>query len=87
MPALEVLIVWLIVGGIAGWLAGAVVRGYGFGVVGNIVVGIVGAFLAGWLLPRLGVASLGHWLITAIVYALIGAIILLLLIGLIRRAR
>lgn len=88
MPELQVLIVWLIVGGVAGWLAGAIVRGYGFGVVGNIVVGIVGAFLAGWLLPRLGVAfSLGHWLITAIVYALIGAIILLLLIGLIRRAR
>lgn len=88
MPELQVLIVWLVVGGVAGWLAGAVVRGYGFGVVGNIIVGIVGAFLAGWLLPRLGVAfSLGHWLITAIVYALIGAIILLLLIGLVRRAR
>ena len=88
MPELQVLIVWLIVGGVAGWLAGAIVRGYGFGVVGNIVVGIVGAFLAGWLLPQLGLAfSLGHWLITAIVYALIGAVILLLLIGLIRRAR
>jgi len=44
-------IVWLIVGGVAGWLAGLIVRGYGFGIIGNIIVGIVGAFIAGWLLP------------------------------------
>ena len=48
-------IVWLIVGGVAGWLAGLIVRGYGFGIIGNIIVGIVGAFIAGWLLPRLGI--------------------------------
>ena len=52
---IESLIVWLIVGGVAGWLAGLVVKGYGFGLIGNIVVGIVGAFIAGWLLPRLGI--------------------------------
>jgi len=81
------LIIFLLVGAIAGWLAGLIVRGFGFGLLGNIVVGIIGAFLAGWLLPRLGIAfSLGDPLVTAIVYALIGAIVLLVILGLIRRA-
>ncbi len=81
----ETLIVWLLVGGIAGWLAGLIVRGFGFGVLGNIVIGIVGAFLAGWLLPQLNV-NLGAGIVGAIIHALIGAVILLVLIGLIRRA-
>jgi len=80
-------IIWIIVGAIAGFLAGLVVKGYGLGLVGNIIVGIVGAFLAGWLLPTLGVGfSLGSPLLTSIAYATIGAIVLLLLIGLVRRA-
>lgn len=79
----EVLIIWLVVGAIAGWLAGTVVKGHGFGLAGNIVVGIVGAFLAGWLLPGLGLGLTG--IVGAIIYAAIGAIILLLLIGLIKR--
>jgi uncharacterized membrane protein YeaQ/YmgE (transglycosylase-associated protein family) len=79
------LIVFLLVGAIAGFLAGQIVRGYGFGLVGNIVVGIVGAFLAGFLLPRLGVV-IGSGIVGAIIHALIGAIILLVLIGLIRKA-
>lgn len=83
----ESLIIWIIVGAIAGFLAGLVVKGYGLGLVGNIIVGIVGAFLAGWLLPTLGLSfSLGNPLITTIAYATIGAIVLLLLIGLVRRA-
>ncbi len=86
MPELQSLIVWLIVGGVAGFLAGTIVRGYGFGVVGNIVVGIVGAFLAGWLLPRLGLNLGVSGIVGAILYALIGAVILLLLIGFLRRA-
>lgn len=80
----ESLIVFLIVGGIAGWLAGLIVRGYGFGLLGNIAVGIVGALIAGWLLPRIGLA-IGGGIIAAIVNALIGAIVLLLIIGLFRR--
>lgn len=81
------LIIFLIVGAIAGWLAGLIVRGFGFGLLGNIVIGIIGAFLAGWLLPMLGVGfSLGNPLVTSIVYAMIGAIILLVIIGLIKRA-
>ncbi|MGB3749290.1 MAG: GlsB/YeaQ/YmgE family stress response membrane protein [Rhodanobacter sp.] len=81
------LIVLLIIGAIAGWLAGVIVRGFGFGLLGNIVVGIIGALLAGWLLPALGVSfSLGNPILTSIVYALIGAVVLLVIIGLIRRA-
>jgi uncharacterized membrane protein YeaQ/YmgE (transglycosylase-associated protein family) len=82
---LSLLIVFVVVGAIAGWLAGLIVKGRGFGLAGNIVVGIVGAFLAGWLLPRLGIA-IGGGIVAAIVNALIGALILLALIGLIRRA-
>src|SRR6185369_5923259 len=51
---IESLIVWLIIGAIAGWLAGQIVKGYGLGLVGNIVVGIIGAIIAGWLLPMIG---------------------------------
>jgi uncharacterized membrane protein YeaQ/YmgE (transglycosylase-associated protein family) len=74
----------LIVGAIAGWLAGQIVRGFGFGLIGNIVIGIVGALIAGWLLPRIGIV-IGGGIIAAIINATIGAVILLLIIGLIRR--
>jgi len=85
---IEALLIWIIVGGVAGWLAGTLVRGYGLGLVGNVVVGILGAFIASWLLPRIGVVfSLGNALVTSIVYATIGAVVLLLLVGLVRRAR
>jgi len=50
---LEAILIILIIGAVAGWLAGQIVRGMGFGLIGNIVVGIVGAFIAGWLLPRI----------------------------------
>jgi uncharacterized membrane protein YeaQ/YmgE (transglycosylase-associated protein family) len=77
------LIIWLVVGAVAGWLAGQIVKGHGFGLVGNIVVGIIGAFLAGWLLPSLGLGLTG--IVGSIIYAAIGAIILLFLIGLFKR--
>ncbi|HEY6943090.1 GlsB/YeaQ/YmgE family stress response membrane protein [Dokdonella sp.] len=82
--AIESLLVFLIVGAVAGWLAGQIVKGHGFGLVGNIVVGIVGAFLAGFLLPRVGL-MIGGGLVAAIINAAIGAIILLVLIGLFKR--
>jgi uncharacterized membrane protein YeaQ/YmgE (transglycosylase-associated protein family) len=82
---IESLLVFLIVGAIAGWLAGLLVKGYGFGLLGNIVVGIVGAFIAGWLFPALGI-SLGSGIAAAIIHATIGAVILLVLIRLIKRA-
>lgn len=84
MPV-ETLVIWLLVGAVAGWLAGTIVRGGGFGLVGDIVVGIVGAFFGGWLLPRLGV-QLGIGLVSVIASATIGAVVLLLVLRLIRRA-
>jgi uncharacterized membrane protein YeaQ/YmgE (transglycosylase-associated protein family) len=84
---MESLIIWLIVGAIAGWLAGLIVRGFGFGLLGNIVIGIVGALIAGWLFPKLGVSiGIGNNIIRELVYATIGAVILLVIVGLIRRA-
>lgn len=75
------LIVILIVGIVAGWLAGRVVRGAGFGILGDLLVGIIGAFIGNWLLPRVGV-HLGTGVISAFVNAAIGAIVLLLVIRL-----
>jgi uncharacterized membrane protein YeaQ/YmgE (transglycosylase-associated protein family) len=78
------IIVWLIVGAIAGWLAGMVVKGGGFGLIGDIIVGIVGALIAGWLLPQLGIV-IGTGIIAAIIDAFIGAVILLIILRLIKR--
>jgi uncharacterized membrane protein YeaQ/YmgE (transglycosylase-associated protein family) len=79
------IIVWLIVGAIAGWLAGLIVKGAGFGLLGNIIVGIVGAVVAGWLLPRLGIL-IGGGFIAEVINAAIGAVIVLVILSLIRRA-
>lgn len=79
------LLIFLIVGALAGWLAGVLVRGFGFGLLGNIIIGIIGAFLGGWLFRALGV-SLGAGLVGVFLTALIGAVVLLFLISLIRRA-
>lgn len=81
----ETLIIWIIVGAVAGWLAGLVVRGGGFGLVGNIVVGIVGAFLGGWLFGVAGF-SIGVGIINTIFTAFIGAVVLLLIVRVIKRA-
>jgi uncharacterized membrane protein YeaQ/YmgE (transglycosylase-associated protein family) len=78
--------VWFIlIGLVAGWLAGTLVKGGGFGVVGDIVVGVVGALLGGWLFSALGVSS-GGSLLGAIIVATIGAIILIFILRLIKRA-
>ncbi len=78
------LIVWVIVGAVAGWLAGLLVRGGGFGFVANTVLGIVGAAVAGFVLPRLGF-FLGHDLIGEILRAAVGAVIVLVVLSLIPR--
>ena len=83
MP-LETLLIWLLIGAVAGWLAGVIVKGGGFGIFGDIVVGIVGAFAGGWLLPRLGI-QLGVGVVSIIASATIGAVVLLLILRLIRR--
>lgn len=77
------LIVILVVGLVAGWLAGKVVRGSGFGMIGDILVGIAGALIASFLFPRFGI-HLGVGLISKIIYSAIGAIILLLVVRLVR---
>ncbi|WP_299643359.1 GlsB/YeaQ/YmgE family stress response membrane protein [uncultured Ruegeria sp.] len=78
------LLAMLLIGAIAGWLSGKIMEGRGFGIFGNIIVGIVGAFLAGLIFPALGFA-VGGGLLSSIFFATVGAVILLFLIGLIRR--
>jgi uncharacterized membrane protein YeaQ/YmgE (transglycosylase-associated protein family) len=79
----ESLLVILFVGLVAGWLAGLLVQGTGFGLIGDLVIGILGAFIGDWLLPRLGI-HLGVGLVAAIVNATIGAVVLLLIVRLVR---
>src|SRR5216117_2926947 len=79
----EGLLVILFVGLVAGWLAGKIVRGTGFGIIGDILVGVAGALVASLLFPRLGI-HLGSGLISEIVYSAIGAILLLLVVRLVR---
>lgn len=83
--AVETLLIWILVGAIAGWLAGLVVRGFGFGLIGNIIVGIVGAFLGGWLFGTLGI-GIGVGIINTIFTAFIGAVVLLLIVRVLKRA-
>ena len=81
------LIIWLVIGAVAGWLAGVVVTGFGLGLIGNIVVGIVGSFIAGWLLPKIGVKSIvKNEIVDQIIFAFIGAVILLVILGLLSRS-
>jgi uncharacterized membrane protein YeaQ/YmgE (transglycosylase-associated protein family) len=77
----ESLLVILLVGVVAGWLAGKIVRGTGFGIIGDLLVGIVGAFIGNWLLPRVGI-HVGTGVVPAIVNATVGAILLLLVVRL-----
>lgn len=79
------LIWFLLVGLIAGWLAGQVMRGGGFGLVGDMIVGVIGALLGGWLFSKLGIGA-GGGLIGAIITAFVGAVVLILLLRLIKRA-
>ena len=82
----ESILVILFVGIVAGWLAGKVVRGAGFGLLGDLVIGIVGAFIATLLFPRLGI-HLGSGILSEILFSALGAIILLLIVSLIRGRR
>ena len=77
------IIAWLIIGAIAGWLAGVLVKGGGFGLIVDIIVGIVGAFIGGWLAGVLHISLGGGW-IGSIITAVIGAVILLFIIRLFR---
>lgn len=79
----EGILVILFVGLVAGWLAGKIVRGTGFGIIGDILVGIAGALIASFVFPKLGV-HLGTGLVSEIIYSAIGAVLLLVIVRLVR---
>jgi len=78
------LLALLFVGAIAGWLAGKLVHGYGFGLIGNIAVGIIGAVIGVWLLTTVNI-RIGTGLVSWIIDATLGAVLLLVIVGLIKR--
>ena len=82
---IQTILVIVIIGAIAGWLAGQIVKGFGFGLLGNIVVGILGAFVAGLIFPVIGL-GFGGGIVGAIIHATLGAVILLFMIKLVKRA-
>jgi uncharacterized membrane protein YeaQ/YmgE (transglycosylase-associated protein family) len=77
------LVLFLLIGGIAGWIAGLITKGSGFGVAGNIIVGIIGAFLGGLCFGILGIAAFG--IIGRLIFAVIGALLFVWLLGFIRK--
>lgn len=86
--SIESILIWVVLGAIAGWIAGQLMKGRGFGTIGNIVVGILGSFLGGWLGGQLGIAGsqTGGINIASILTAVVGAMVLLFLIGLVKKA-
>ena len=74
---------WIIIGAVAGWLAGQIMKGGGFGLVGNIVVGIIGSVIGGWIFGLLGIGMGGT--LGSIITAVIGAVVLLFVVGLFKR--
>jgi len=82
---IESILAWLLIGAVAGWLAGVIVKGYGFGLLGNNVIGILGAFVGGWLFGSLGISS-GSGILGSVIGATVGAVVLLFVIRLLRRA-
>ncbi|MDG2448518.1 MAG: GlsB/YeaQ/YmgE family stress response membrane protein [Saprospiraceae bacterium] len=85
---IESILIWCLLGAVAGWLAGQIMKGRGFGTIGNIVIGILGSFLGGWLAGQLGIAgaATGGFSIPSILTALGGAIVLLFLVGLVKKS-
>lgn len=84
---IESILIWIVLGAVAGWIAGQILKGRGFGTLGNIIVGILGSFVGGWLAGQLGIAGAvtGGLSIASIVTAVIGAIVLLFVVSLIKR--
>ena len=78
------ILIWLVIGAFAGWLASHLIRGGGYGLIGDIAIGIVGSVIAGYLLPRLGI-HLGAGFIRSVINAFIGACLLLTVLRLVRR--
>ncbi len=76
----EELVVFLLIGGVAGWLAGLITRGGGIGILGNVVAGVIGAIFGGWMFRVLGISVGGKWM-GPFVTATAGAVVILLAIG------
>ncbi len=83
MDNLTNILLFLAIGAAAGWIAGQLMKGSGFGIVGNIIVGIIGAVVGGFLFNFFGVSTTGH--IGSLVSAVVGAVVLLFLVGLIKK--
>lgn len=83
---LNELIYILIIGAVSGWLAGVIKDGYGFGLLGNIIIGIIGAFVGRWLLGTVLHVSIGGGTLSLIFTSVIGALVVLFLIGLVKRS-
>lgn len=81
----ESILIICLIGAVSGWLAGLIVRGFGFGLLGNIVVGIIGSFIGGWLFSAMGIWP-GGGIVGTIVASVIGAVVLLLLLRVLRTA-
>ena len=77
------IILWLILGGIAGWLAGLIVRGSGLGIIGDIIVGIIGGFIGGFIVSLFGGSGVTGFNIWSLIVAVIGAVVLLLIVRLV----
>jgi uncharacterized membrane protein YeaQ/YmgE (transglycosylase-associated protein family) len=78
------LVLFLLIGLAAGWLAGKIMKGRGFGLVGNLIVGVIGAFIGGYLFDLLDITMGG--LVGELVMAVVGALVLLFIVGLVKRA-
>jgi uncharacterized membrane protein YeaQ/YmgE (transglycosylase-associated protein family) len=81
---IQQLAIFLLIGAVAGWLAGLMVKGGGFGILGNIIVGVLGAIFGGWLFAQLGISTGNQW-IGSLITATVGAVVLVFLLGLITR--
>jgi uncharacterized membrane protein YeaQ/YmgE (transglycosylase-associated protein family) len=83
MDAVGNIVIWLVIGALAGWLASTLVKGGGLGLIGDIIVGLIGAVIGGYLVPALGFET-GEGFFSAIIDAVVGAVILLLIVRLVR---
>ena len=78
------LVLFLVIGIVAGWLAGKIMKGRGFGLIGDLIVGVVGAYLGGWLFDKFGISA-GGGLLGSLITAVAGALVFLFILRLIRR--
>lgn len=77
---------WIVIGVVAGWLAGQVMKGSGYGLLGDLVIGAIGGYIGGWLFGKLGIAT-GSGPVGAIITATIGAILLIVVLRALRGGR